>query len=374
MSDQFKLQKNQAWLLLLVWAATHTLLVWQYGIINSQEAQAYEGVARDWLAGRSEHIGIQFVFYAGYIAFRIVQLALHLPNAAVYMVHLLLSLIAAYSFGALLYAYSRSAKHATAAILLYITCPVIAVWNNFLYTDIIFCYLLTTGLYLLSKHNTTFQNRIWFWIILLTLPFFRPVGFLFAAMCMAYWLLMHTPVKTKAWIAASSVLLLAMVGVPYVFDHAKDFYYPNHNAEANIICGLPSHLSQSISTPYDPQKGILHFFWSNPTTSIRLFAWRLWKMIWLTRPYFSGAHNAFLVAQMLLYYSLALRGTWLLAKANRRLLFFILLSLGIWLAPGIFFCADWANRFVLPAFVFVLWLSAIGLSGLRLQRHHPSHH
>jgi hypothetical protein len=368
MTDQFKLQKNQVGLLLLVWAATHTLLVWQYGIINSQEAQAYEGVARDWLAGRYEQIGIQFVFYAGYIALRVLQLALHLPDVAVYMVHLLLSLAAAYSFGALLYAYSRSANHATAAILLYITCPVIAVWNNFLYTDIIFCYLLTIGLYLLSQHDATLQNKIWFWVILLTIPFFRPVGFLFAATCLVFWLLMRSPVKAKAWIGASFVLLLALVGVPYVFDHAKDFYYPNHNAEANIICGLPSHLSTSISTPYNPQKGILHFFWSNPATSIRLFAWRLWKMICLTRAYYSFAHNAFLVAQMLLYYSLAVRGIWLLAKANRRLLLFILLALGIWLAPGLFFCADWANRFVVPAFVFILWLAAIGVSGQSLNR------
>jgi hypothetical protein len=127
-------------------------------------------------------------------------------------------------------------------------------------------------------------------------------------------------------------------------------------------------LSQLLSTPYDPQKGILHFFWSNPATSIRLFSWRLWKMIWLTRPYFSFAHNAFLVAQMLLYYFLAVRGALLLAKANLRLLQFIILAMGIWLAPGMLFCADWANRFVLPAFVFILWLAAIGISGRSLNR------
>lgn len=366
MNEQLTLSRKQWWLLLLVWAATHALLLWQFSIINSQEAQAYEGVARDWLAGRYEHIGIQFVFYAGYIALRVLQLALHLPNAAVYIVHLLLSLAAAYSFGALLYAYPRSAKLANAAILLYVTCPVIVVWNNFLYTDIIFCYLLTIGLYLMSRHNDTSQYKIWFWIILLIIPFFRPVGFLFAATCMVYWIMMRTPVKPMEWLTVSFVLLLALIGIPYVFNHAKDFYYPNHNAEANIICGLPSHLLQSISTPYDPQKGILYFFWSNPVTTVKLFAWRLWKMFWMTRPYFSSGHNALLVGQMLLYYSLSLRGIWLLAKSNRQLLLFILLALGIWMAPGLFFCADWANRFVLPAFVFILWLAAIGMTGKSL--------
>jgi hypothetical protein len=247
-------------------------------------------------------------------------------------------------------------------MLLYITCPIIAVWNNFLYTDIIFCYLLTIGIYLLSKTNTSTKHHIAFWCILLLLPFFRPVGFLFAFTAMLYWWLMTIRKSSMAWVAAVSVLLLAIVGIPYVFNHAKDFYYPLHNAEANIICGLPSHLQASISTPYDPEKGILHFFWSNPLTTVQLFAWRLWKMIWLTRPYFSSAHNALLIGQMLLYYSLAIRGIWQLAREKNRMLWFVLISLFAWLAPGIFFCADWANRFVLPAFVFILWLAAIGLA------------
>lgn len=345
--------------LLLVWVLVHALLYAQYGVNNLQEAQTYEGVARQWLQGKQDAIGIQFVFYAGYIALRMVQLKWQMPIEFVYAVQLLFSLVSVFAFAGILKKLGSTPKSTFAGTLLYITCPVIATWNNFLYTDALFTYLLVIGLYLLVKPRSGIWAHALLWIAIGILPFFRPVGFLFAITCILYWWLVEKPaLRYKSMALAGLLALLALAGIYYVFTHAKGYFYPQHNTTLNIICSIPSHLEALVTVPYQPQKGVLHFMLHNPGVMVQLFGWRFWKMLWMTRPYFSTGHNAVIIIQMVVYYTMALAGMLALFWQNKKLLSWLLLSLLLWLLPAMLLCADWANRFVLPAFVFILILSA----------------
>ncbi|MCU0395731.1 MAG: hypothetical protein MUF29_07460 [Chitinophagaceae bacterium] len=363
------LSVRQNALLLIVWCLTHAILWWLNGINNSQEALAYEGVARAWLRGESG-FSPHFLMYAGYIAIRVAQLWMGWPIATVYLLQSILTLAAAMAFARLLWCIQPNRHINWWGTLLFITCPVISYWNNFLYTDSVFTSLLVIGLYLLVRKPAGRLQWLALWLLVLALPFFRPVGLLFAITCMVYWLIMDAGRYRTQILAALLLCTAGFIGIAAILEHSRQFFYPFHNARMNVICGLPSDLEAQIRVPYDPEKGIISFLLSNPWASLRLFAWRLWKSVWMTRPYFSPAHNGVLAMLLVFYYGLAVRGSFLLKRSHPRLLLFAVISLLIWLAPGMFFCADWANRFILPAFVFILLMAAQAFGRHALQHDH----
>jgi hypothetical protein len=199
----------------------------------------------------------------------------------------------------------------------------------------------------------------------LILPFFRPVGFLFVAVAVIFWLTNGSK-KNKECILFFSGYFLVLISFSwYCLVYSENFFFPGHNSEANIICGYPSDLVKYIKEPYDPGKSMFHFLISNPGMTGRLLINRLYKSFWMTRPFYSAKHNLFIAVSLIPYYSLAIIGA---GSILRKRLFlknaFILFGLFILIVPMLLFCADWVSRFMLAPFVFIFILMSLGINFL----------
>jgi hypothetical protein len=244
---------------------------------------------------------------------------------------------------------------------LYAVCPLIQPWNCFLYTDALFMHLMLISLFLLVYpfKKPPLKTSV---ALLLVLPFFRPVGFLCILLAMAVWIIKGSKKHAAYIISFSGYFLLITIFLRYCLTHPSDFFYPNHNSEANIICGYPSSLEAYIRSPYQPGESMFHFFVSNPSMTWRLFTNRLFKAFWMTRPYFSQKHNFYLSIFLIVHYSIAVLGIFvfffrkLYKKEGYLFIGLLLFSL-----PIIVFCADWVNRFILPALVFVYFFIGLGV-------------
>ena len=145
------------------------------------------------------------------------------------------------------------------------------------------------------------------------------------------------------------------------FSNNPAFFYPNHNTEANIICGYPSDLLKYQRVPYDEHRSVAIYLMDNPAMTARLFSFRLIKVFSMTRDYFSPLHNAALTGFTLFYGLLAVCGCLFLWRRNKRLLVFVLAAVLIFSVPIVIFCVEWAGRFSLPVYGFLLLLCPFGI-------------
>ena len=355
-------------LLFLAWFVTQ--IVWYSytgGIFLQEEAIVYTNIANR--IGQSDFaISIHFWLYAGYIAPLVLLKLLGLSFGWMYLFQLALSLGALWAFYKILQHLGFSPEIIFIGSLLYATCPFIQSWNVYLYTDALYSHGVVILLYFLVtiKEASAGSFSIISCMVLL-LSFTRPPGFLLFLVAICFYMALKCK---KKWISISVLFTFFFIvagGVLYFIKTGTNFYYANHNLEQNIICGLPSNLKQYEITPFEKEMNPYFYLLKNPELTIRLFASRLYKSLWMTRPYFSQSHNIFIIITTLIYYLPAIGGL-LFSLFKRKYNFYpIAAAILILLLPNMLLCADWHNRFMAPILPFLLVFTALGLqSGSKL--------
>jgi hypothetical protein len=359
-----KLLRTKDWCLIgLLWLITQLLLLFYLGINNRQEAVKYIGWSSDWMSG-VRNFPLNVVFYSGYIVLHVLLRMIGLPVKSIYLLQLLLSAVTVYYFVRILSLWVKSRPVLIFSAILYATCVIIQQYVSYLYTDSIFCNLLLIATWYLLVEDSGPREKIIFWTLLVLLPFFRPVGFLFSLLACLYWLFL--PAR-RNWIKILiSLLYIAFIGllIRKSFAESPNFYYPLHNIDATIICGYPSDLLQYQKVPYHEGMGVFSYFFHNPGIAVRLFPYRLFNVFSMTRPYFSTGHNLSLRITTLLYCLLGLTGLVHILWRKKKREYLVLAGILVFSIPGVVFCDDWGGRFSLPVYGFVLLAAGIGADRL----------
>ncbi len=354
------LSKKQWLFLLIIWLIAQMIFLYSSGIVNVGESENIS--VADQLAAGNWKLDPNYYLYFGHILIVLLFKLAGIPYNWIYAVQLLVALAAFIFFIKLLEKILSHPLSVICAGVLFSICPFFQSWVSFLSTDSIFANLLVISIYLLTDSFQTIKYKRWLIILMIVLPFFRPVGFLFIPVAIFYWITN----RPKKYISTTIIFFIYFILLCffswYCLTRPNHFFYPYHNSEANIICGYPGDLTKFISEPYDPNKSMLHFFISNPNMTWRLFINRLYKSFWMTRPFYSEKHNLFIALFLIPYYILSIigAGTILLKKFFLKNTY-ILFGIFIFVLPMLLFCADWVNRFILPAFVFIFILMAFGI-------------
>jgi hypothetical protein len=342
------------------WGIMQLILVLYLGINAQEESTKYIELSERWIRGERNFNWNEF-FYSGYISIHILLGWFGLPIKSMYVIQLFFSGLSVLYFVNILRLYIRSRIVIIGSGLLYATCFFIQQWVTALFTDSIFSSLLIISIYFLLAEGLSSKNKFTCWFLLIILPVFRPVGFLFLLLATFYWIFLAEKRNFLKPVFCILYILLIAIVIKRSLVANPAYFYPYHNTEANIICGYPGNLLQYQKVPYREGMNITTYFTSNPGMSLRLFLFRFVKIFTMTRDYFSPVHNALLAGFSILYFVLAIAGLitgWL---QNRRFLFFLLAGIFIFSIPSVVFCQDWSGRFSLPVFCFVLILCGFGI-------------
>jgi len=259
--------------------------------------------------------------------------------------------------------YADSRVQVLAAGLLYATCFIVQQWTSYLFTDTLFYMLLIIGVYFLLQENKSRKQRTWFWVFLIMLPFFRPVGFLFVAVACVHWIFNWQRNNVVKLAASLGYLLLLLFFVQRSIVADETYFNPHHNVQAEIICGWPSGLLKYQRVPYK-HTSLSEYFLDNPGMAARLFLMRFFKSFSLTRPYFSAVHNLLLAAACVFYYALALVGFINILRKKQRELYFLPFACVMFVLPSVMLGVEWSGRVSLPTFCCMLIMAGIGTSYL----------
>ena len=251
--------------------------------------------------------------------------------------------------------------------ILYATCYIIQQWVAILFTDSIFCSLLIIATYYLLTLEQTNRNIWIFWILLVVLPFFRPVGFLFIPVACFHWSVLSFKKNRGKLLLCAAYLIILGVAVYETFS-LEPYFYPIHslhNIQGNVICGYPGDFTKYGKVPYREGMSVFSYLYQNPEMSIRLFLSRFYKVFSMSRPYFSPKHNLLLFSTTLIYYLSALIGVIEVIRQKDKKFYFLIAGILIFSFPMVIFCVEWTGRFSLPVIFYVLILSSIGINRIR---------
>jgi hypothetical protein len=351
---------RKEWILIFsVWLVVQVFWLYFYGIYIKEEAQVYIGIAREIALGNFSH-SIHYWLYAVYIAPLTLLYWLGFPLQMMYGLQLLTGIAAMWCFVKILCSTGVRKAAIISGSLLFASSPLFHSWNSHLYTDGFWGNVVVVLIYLIQRNSHGTRAQFLFLFITLIIGcFIRPVGFLIIPIALLHLWITRAP-KYRLLLLTVWLLIFSFF-INYALQHGTDFFYPKHNLDMNIICGLPSDLKKYEQHAYEPGMSIPAYFFSNPDLTVRLFANRLVKSLWMTRSYFSAAHNLMIGFACFIYYLLAIPGIFYVLSKKLRFWYYIISGMVIWLIPNIVFCADWHNRFMVPFIPFLLIMATFGI-------------
>jgi hypothetical protein len=355
--------KKSDWILIgCSWLLVQLFILKFHGINDKEESIKYISLADQWIKG-ARNFSSYNLFYSGYISIHVLLRSLGLPHKSMYAVQLLFSLLAAYYYIKILCLVLHSRFAIVISALLYATCFIIQQWVSILFTDSIFSSLLIIATYFLLAEQKSTGNKWVCWILLISLTFFRPVGFLFIPVACFHWIMGSRSNNIRRLLIFSVILLFIGTIIYKSFEQSDSYYYPIHslhNIQANVICGYPGDLLKFRKVPYQEGMSVFNYLFHNPGMTARLILARIYKVFSMGRPYFSPVHNLLLFAATFIYYILALIGAIEIIRKKERELYFLIAGILIFSFPLIIFCIEWSGRFSLPVICYVLLMGAIG--------------
>jgi 4-amino-4-deoxy-L-arabinose transferase-like glycosyltransferase len=344
------------------------LLVQSYlllgGVHTELEAEKYTGAAA-FFARTGALPAPKYFFYSTEIFVIFFFNAIGLGYTGVALFQVLLNGLATLLLYRLTKVITGSREVARLTTLLFLLFLPLQQWNTYLYTESLFIsltLLVTYGILLRPPHH--FKNFLVHLSGLLLLCLTRPSGLFFILPFFLYAIGLARGSFRKVLVGTG---LLAVPVVLYlanrVLNGGEDMNALKPIREGHVICGIPGPgpaRLQLVETG-NAIRDIYYYIVHNPAHFAGLTAKRLFSFFNLTRPFYSGTHNAFLLAVMLPVYSfgfisLLKRKTLL----NHHLFSFILILTVLYSLFISFQCDDYHSRFIMPLFPFIFLLAARG--------------
>ena len=353
----------------VIYFSISEFLLFKYGIQLSGEAEKFIENANRILNGQELFNGVFGYFYIVYtlLVALFLKLSVNLVFVAVFQV--ILSFAAAVCLYKLLKQVLGNSNIAFLFFIVYLLCYPIQKWNFFLYSESIHTSLLVIGIYLFNNwlNNKNYKSLTVLIVISLLILFSRPVGILFLMslfITMLFWVY-----QNKRKLLFFVLLSVTIVSVILILNSPfTAFINPDSIRRMEIICQVPETDSVTVYHEYNRQGlykaftvikneiGVSNFF-KNGFKKLAYF-------FGMYRSYYSWKNNLLLIC-FTIFYPLALLGIF---YKQRKQFYYARLFAVTYLfstSAGIFFtCDEWSNRFISPAFPFILILAAAGVSAI----------
>jgi hypothetical protein len=348
-------------------------LLYKYGIQLGGEAEKYIDNANRIIQHEELRNGFFGIFYFSYSLLVSFFVRLSLDLVFVAILQLILSFIAAHCLYKLLLHALDNKRVAFLFFCAYLLCYPVQKWNFFLYSESMHTSFLVIGTWVFYKAMSVGKYSAWtaFGLVMLIILFSRPVGiiFLFAILIT----LMIYCYRNKKKALAFGLAFLSFTAIAAIANSpVAAFVNPDSLKRMEVICQVPEANADSSYQEFNRaglykaylviknEIGFGDFF----TTGLKKLA----CFFSMYRSYYSWPNNLLLLCYCI-FYPFALIGIFSkqpLAFSYLRLLSIFYLALT---SIVIFFtCDDWANRFISPAFPFVLILAAAGVNHLIKRR------
>lgn len=356
-------------ILALIFLIVHITLWLMQGVEYGLEADKYISQG-EILFSEGRLSESKFVFYLPVILLVWLTKVLGLPLVVVAIIQILFSGLAQYVF----YRFMRSlaspatAFFASVGLLLFIP---LQSWNLFLYSDSIFISFTLIYVWVLYRYRPgNWKDALLLLLALLALIISRPHGLLFIPPTLVYLLLLpQSRFLRMATAILSALVIIAMyLTMNMIFTGGSDMDALKPFVEEHIICFVPENpegASVELLNSGNPTRDLLYYVLNNPMHFLRLMALRLYSFFNLCRPFYSDAHNIYLLLIMIPVYVLGLLGLIRSWSKTKPIIKYILLLLILYPLGATFQCDDWHSRFTMVVFPYFIYLASAGLFSLK---------
>jgi hypothetical protein len=364
---RFQNEKTQLLILILLWAISQTIAYFHFDMRMSVDSDRYINNAINITQGIFPE-GPEIFYYSYSLIIALLHLLGVKPENVIYVhfVTAILSIICIYKLTKKINGNNIVAFIATA---LYIGWFKFQQWNLIVYTDAMFCHLVIVSVYVLVVAKKPSEWLSAFFLVVFT-SLLRPtgVGFLFAVVAYVTYsfssrLNFHRHAKALACTALTvgSVIFLNVVLGEFIDSFiasysASEIIYP----KITLLVEKPN----SLIIPAREHQPIIRLFlfaFGNPIYFAKLSIIKGLLFLGHVKPYYSTAHNIFIVAFLYPMYFLAIKGFRLMN--NHELKIFIGTFLGLQILMVSLTSENWDGRFLLPVLPVVFILSSFGISG-----------
>lgn len=341
------------------------LILFYHGIQLGGEAEKYIDNANRILAGHELRNGIFGIFYFVYSLLVALFIGLHINLAFVAVVQILISFAAAIALYRVLWHASGNRTLSFVFFCAYLFCYPIQKWNFYLFSESLHTSLLVFGIYFFQKalRISTFRNWLMLAICTLLIIFSRPVGVIFVLSALpAFAALMYN--RSKRW----AVLILVAAGSSFIglaYSPLASFVNPDSLKRMEVICQVPETNDGASYTEFN-RAGLYEAYkvirddigWAE---FLETGGKKLGRFYGMVRPYYRSTNNGLLLC-FLIFYPFALIGIFSNRLKDFTSVKWLSVFYLLFTSVAIFFtCDDWANRFISPAFPFILLLAANGV-------------
>ena len=326
-----------------------------------------------YISGADDMINGQFpkgreIFYFSYMCILAVLSILNLGYENVIYVHFLAAIIAIYFSYQLALKLTDNNPMAVITPLLYILWIKFQQWNLIIYTDAIFSHMVIISIYALVKSRNVKEQMVVILLIIFT-SFLRPSGLGLLIATAIYLVNRFTESREVKLYPRLIMLTLLILIFAWFLNYAlnnfidsfiesykmAEIIYPN----INILVNQPLHL-YIPDTNYQPLFRLFLFIVNNPVYFIKISIVKGLLFLGHIKPYYSFAHNLFIVGFLYPTYLLAIKGFLSMKKDSLKLLmlsFLVFQFLTICLTTE-----NWDGRFLLPILPVIFTLASIGVS------------
>ena len=246
-------------------------------------------------------------------------------------------------------------------------------WVVFLFTEsAFFSMILILFSTLVFLKPDSLKNIVIISFALLFVIISRPLGILFIPAVYIFFFYNATR-KWKFMLSGISVILFiaAFYIVNMIFSSISDWHITQAFEQESIICDLPtttpSHATIYLATNALPVYQLFYYVTHNFAHFLNFAIVKLQYFFLLTRPYFSKAHNYFVLLNVVPLYLLAFGSFFITQlKFYRGISLFLATIIFAYTITIIFQCDDYQNRFILSIYPFFVVLAAKSVEYLAL--------
>ena len=243
---------------------------------------------------------------------------------------------------------------------LLLLCVYYQLYNTYLYTESLFFSLsIIYSCFLLRIRELNIKNIVIIFLFLVLLCITRPSGIFFLAATLVYlFFFISNKINTFLKIASFILFFVAVLFFLNLLMGAGsgiDIILPFKNEM--VICEVPTlSYNVNIDTVKNGNSlyGLFYYITHNTEQFYRLALLKSESFFGLVRPYYSKAHNLFLITY---FYSLYLLIFATLLKFNKKLplafIYFMAIIVVYWFSVA-FSCDEWHNRFFLTLTPFLI--------------------
>lgn len=358
------LNNNSKILIVLIWLFSTSLYLKLFGIVTNMEAGKYIDEAGIFINTGSFSVP-RYWFYSITIFIIAIALKLKIGLTGAFLLQAILNL---YSY---LFFYKALRKAFQFPLTAFFIIAYLLIfwpyqnWVVFLFTESVFFSLILILFSILILYKPeSIKNILLIFFALVLVIMSRPLGILFGGSIYLYLFYCFNK-KWKIILGCGSLLLFAFsfYTINTIFSTTKFWTITQAFEQESVICDLPtttpSFAKLDLAASGNPVYHLYYYLRHNFSHFLHFAGIKLQYFFLMTRPFYSKAHNYFLLLNTIPLYLLMI-GSFFIKKIqfNKAAAIFLISSIALYTLTIIIQCDDYQNRFILSIYPFFVILAA----------------